>query len=124
MTEEELKRRHADFCPHHEENTKMIGKQGFAIGRHSGQWTLLLWILGLGIGGLITVAGLAYKTQQESIDIIATSVHSIDKVMTAYVASHTMESLSGFRRINHLEERTDLLHERFDTFMHTHESTP
>ena len=99
MSEDHDRRAH---CATHENMTK-------AIGQHSGQWKLLLWILGIGVAAMVTLAGTAYWNQQESINLIADSVHSIDKVMTSYVSSHTAESVDGFRRITNLEkELSDL----------------
>lgn len=96
-----------EYCPMHEGNTQ-------AIGKHTGQWKILLWILGIGIGTMSTIAGAAYYSQQEAIGAIAESVHSIDKTMTAYVASHTAESKDGFRRITNLEEHVKKLDTRVD----------
>jgi hypothetical protein len=92
----------------------MIGKQGYAIGKHSGQWKMLLIILTSGIGLMTTIVSVAYYGQQESIMLISQSVHSIDKTMTAYVASHTAQSTDGFRRITRLEESMIGMERRMD----------
>jgi hypothetical protein len=76
--------------------------------------SLLITILGLGIGILVSVAGTAYYKQQGSIEVIASSVHSIDNTMVAYVASHTSESADGFRRIYKLEKMVEALDGRID----------
>ena len=81
---------------------------------YAGQWTILLWILGLGIGLMSTIAGGAYYSQQQSIGVIAESVHSIDKTMTAYVAAHTAQSTDGFRRIAGLEGKVEDIDSRVD----------
>ena len=89
-------RRSKDYCPGHDANV-------LAIGKHSGQWRLLLLILGLGITVMSTIAMRAYDKQSQAMETVASSVRSIDKVMTAYVASNTVESKEAFRRIVDLE---------------------
>jgi ferredoxin-NADP reductase len=108
-------RRETDFCPMHKANTDLINQQGHSLGKHSGQWKVLLIMLGSGITAMASIAGTAYYHQQETMTTIAASVHSIDKVMTAYVSSHTAESIDGFRRISSLEVRADNFETRIDT---------
>jgi hypothetical protein len=102
------------YCAMHEENTKTLGKHSFTLGRNSGQFKILLWILGLGIGSMSTIVGMAYYSQQTAIHAIAESVQSIDKVMSSYVAGHIVESRDGFRRIGILEMKVNDLDERLD----------
>lgn len=120
MTQEAevLGRRDNDCCPYHEENSKIIGKHGYVIGRHSGQWTLLLWILGIGIGLMTTIAGTAYYTQVKAIDVISHSVYSIDKVMTNYVSVNTEKSKESVRRIAVLEYKMNGLGDRVTDLEH------
>jgi hypothetical protein len=113
-------RREHDFCPRHNDNEEMIGKQGYAIGKHSGQWRMLLIILSVGMGSLLTVVGAAYWNQQQSISIIADSVHSIDKTVTAYMAGHVVEAAEGFRRIQHLELESEKKEHRLDILERYH----
>lgn len=107
-------RRFEDFCVHHETNTNEISK-------HGGQWKLLLWILGLGIATMSSIAAGAYFTQQQSmnaqqhsIEMITSSVHSIDKMVTAYISGHTIETQEGIRRLRKAEEEIISLDQRVD----------
>ena len=95
------------FCPHHETNSA-------AIAKHSGQWKILLWILGIGITIMCMIAGGAYTSQQNTLETVNTSVQNIDKALTAYIASHTAESRDGFRRIQAAEEGIRSLDKRMD----------
>ena len=98
----------------HEQNTETIGKHSFHLGRNTGQFKVLLWILGIGIGTMSTFAGAAYYSQQEAIHQIAQSVTSIDRVLSTYTAGHIVESRDGFRRIGLLERKSIELDERLD----------
>ena len=111
MTDEFTERR---FCHMHDENTKTIGKHAFTLGRNTGQFKVLLWILGIGIGTMSTFAGMAYYSQQEAIHAISESVYSIDRTMSVYVAGHIQESKAGFLRIDRLEIKADELDHRLD----------
>lgn len=107
-------KRFSDFCANHETNTNEIYK-------HRGQWKLLLWILGIGIAAMSSIAAGAYFTQQQSmsaqqhsIEMITASVHSIDKMVTAYISGHTIEAQEGIRRLRMVEKEVIDLDQRVD----------
>lgn len=90
-----------------------------AVNRHSGQWKMLLW--GMGIFSSILV-GYAYSTHEESkelkvemtsqVKVITTSVAKLDKLMTGYMARHNEEVRGIQRSMEDCEDKYDTLEER------------
>jgi hypothetical protein len=74
-----------------------------AVAKHSGQWKMLLLILGVAIVGILKV-----------MSGIQESAHTIETTVVAYMASHQAESRDGFRRITQLEGIALLTEERLD----------
>ena len=82
-------------CEYHEDRDKVIIKSGKAIARHSGQWTILMWGMGLLSGVILVIGGVMYTTANSTNALVI----QMDKTFTAYMTSHIQESQEGFRRI-------------------------
>ena len=88
-----------EHCKLHDTQTKEIVGIGNAVQKHTGQWTILMWGVGL-IGGLLIMLGVIQNNNLKETQI---AVVGMDKTFTAYIATARVENREIARRVDGLE---------------------
>jgi hypothetical protein len=88
-----------NVCPFHEARGNEMHEIRSAVDKHTGQWKLLLAMIGFFVTASLSFGGLMYKTQEE----VQQSVASIDKTVSAYISMHTVEKEVLEGRVDKLE---------------------
>jgi hypothetical protein len=99
-----------EVCTHHEKREDDMQRLHDTVSRHSGQWKVLLIILGLTLGSMYYFSNknaeaivVISQEHRESIGSIEASTRRIELTFSNYMAAHKAEAAEGFRRIVSLE---------------------
>ena len=101
---ERRKNQRREQCEWHEGRDKIITDSGVAIAKHSGQWTILMWGVGLMSGIIVLFGGLIWTTSTHTNELVV----NMDKTFTGYMLAHMKESEEGFRRIKGNELKIEI----------------
>lgn len=93
----------ATFCPNHDQRERDIQKIHDTVAKHSGQWKVLLCLVGAFAGCVVTIGTIVHSSNKEAVANIEASTRRIELTFSNYMASHKAESAEGFRRIITLE---------------------
>ena len=94
-----------EICQFHEGREQELHLIRSAVDKHSGQWRMLLVMIGFFVATSTTLIGLNYKNQIS----IQESVASIDKTVSSYIAVHKVETSQMFGKVEDLDERVHAL---------------
>jgi hypothetical protein len=87
-------------CAWHEGRDRTIDEINASTSRHSGQWLVLMWAVGIMSGLVVLIGSMVWTTAQHTNDVVV----AMDKTFTSYMVAHMQESEDGFRRIEGNEQ--------------------
>lgn len=82
-------------CDWHDGRDKTIQEINNATAKHTGQWAILMWGVGIMSGLIVLIGSMVWTTSQHTNQV----VQNMDKTFTSYMVAHMQESEDGFRRI-------------------------